>query len=130
MDSVLPQTQLEAGPIFLRELQGNTLVLVPHRPLGSLNETEIVGEAGELVNLIQQQSPLNLVIDLQQGEYLGTALLGSIVRLWKRVALGGGRLALCNISEQVFQILRVTKLHTVWPIYGTRDEALAFVEGA
>jgi len=130
MDTVLPQTQLEAGPIFLRELQGNTLLLVPHRPLGSLNEIEIVGESNELVTLFQKSSPLNLVVDLQQGEYLGTALLGAIVRLWKRVALGGGRLALCNVSDQVLQILRVTKLHTVWPIYGSRDEALAFVEGS
>lgn len=129
MDTVLPPSQLEAGPIFLRELQGNTLVLAPHRPLGSLNEIEIVGESNELVTLFQPSSPLNLVVDLQQGEYLGTALLGAIVRLWKRVALAGGRLALCNISDPVFQILRITKLHTVWPIYGSRDEALAFVEG-
>ena len=130
METLASRPQLGIGPIFQREFRGNTLILIPHRPLGGLNEVEIVGETNELVNFIQQSGPLNLIFDLQNGEYLGTALIGAIVRLWKRVALAGGRMALCAISDPVFQILRITKLHTVWPIYTTRDEALASVEGA
>ena len=78
--------------------------------------------------LAYQLSP-NLLIDLNQGTYLGTSMLGAIVKLWKRVALQGGRLALCNVSEPVLRVLRVTKLQTIWPIYGSRTDALTALAG-
>ena len=124
MNSALLRSTRQMGPVFVREVQGHALVLSPHSPLGNLNETTINEETLELLDVINHSAPAGLVIDLQNGEYLGTAFLGAIVRLWKRVASRGGRLALCNISDQVFQILRVTQFHTVWPIYGSRDEAL------
>lgn len=128
MDTVLSQSPLASGPIFQRELVGPTLVLVPHRPLGNLNEVEIASETGQLLELIQESARVNVIIDLNHGDYLGSAFLGAVMRLWKRVALGGGRLALCNVSDTVMQILRVTRLNPVWPIYASRAEALGAIE--
>jgi anti-anti-sigma factor len=54
-------------------------------------------------------------------------MLGAIVKLWKRVCQRGGRLALCNVSENVSQVLHITKLHAIWPIYGSREQALSAV---
>jgi anti-sigma B factor antagonist len=123
--------QLAPGCVFARESQGNVLVLSPLTNLGSLYEAEIVQEVAVLLELINQpgSAALNLIIDLAQGEYLGTALLGAIVRLWKRISLRGGRMALCHVSTNVVQVLHVTKLQTIWPIYGTRAEALAAIRG-
>lgn len=124
-------SQLSQGQIFSREARGNTLVLNPLIHLGSLHEPEIAHETQELLEYINKSDPVptNLVIDLALGDYLGTAMLGAVVKLWKRVSQRGGRLALCNVSESVIHVLQVTKLHTVWPIYGTRDQALAAIGG-
>ena len=119
--------QLREGQIFARESYGNTLVLKPLIQLGSLHEPEIVHETEDLLDVLIHSPSANLVIDLERGDYLGTAMLGAFVKLWKRVSQRGGRLALCNISENVEEVLRITKLQTVWPIYGTRDQALAAV---
>jgi anti-anti-sigma factor len=113
------------GKIFSREVAGNTLILTPLTQLGSLLEPEIVHETEDLLAFLNHSSSVNILIDLAQGTYLGTAMLGAIVKLWKRVALRGGHLALCNVSDGVQMVLRATKLQTVWPIYGTRSEALA-----
>jgi len=115
------------GQIFSREQVGQTLVLNPLCHLGSLHEPEIVHETNELIDLINHSPSTNLIIDLASGEYLGTAMLGAIVKLWKRVCQHGGRLALCNVSENVLQVLQITKLHTVWPIYGSREQAQAAI---
>lgn len=115
------------GHIFSRELLGRTLVLNPLCHLGSLHEPEIVHETNELLELINHSTSTNLIIDLAKGDYLGTAMLGAIVKLWKRVCQHGGQLALCNVSENIIQVLRITKLHTVWPIYDSRDQAQAAV---
>ncbi len=131
MQTTPAASQIVQGQIFFREARGNTLVLNPLIHLGSLHEPEIAHETQELLEYINKSdpSPTNLVIDLAQGDCLGTAILGAIVKLWKRVSQRGGRLALCNVSESVIQVLRVTKLHAIWPIYGNRDQALAAIGG-
>lgn len=129
METLFSQHLPSKGPIFTREILGDTLVLSPHAPLGNLHEAEISEETQELLKVINHVGPTNLVIDLQSGTYLGTAFLGATVRLWKRIGERGGRLALCNVAPQVFELLRITKLHTIWPIYSSRDEALHAVAG-
>jgi anti-anti-sigma factor len=131
METTSTSSQIGQGQIFSRESCGNTLVLNPLIHLGSLHEPEIAHETQELLDYINKSdpAPTNLVIDLALGEYLGTAMLGAVVKLWKRVSQRGGRLALCNVSENVAQVLRVTKLHAIWPIYNSRDQALAAVGG-
>ncbi len=117
--------QTGGGPIFSREHVGKALVLNPLTHLGSLHEPEIVHETNELIDLINHSPATSLVIDLASNDFLGTAMLGAIVKIWKRVCQHGGRLALCNVSENVVEVLRITKLHTVWPIYASRDQALS-----
>lgn len=121
--------QLRDGQIFSRQAQGNTLILNPIIHLGSIHEPEIAYETEDLLDYLKQVPASNLVIDLGAGDYLGTAMLGALVKLWKRVSQHGGRLALCNVSESVTQVLRITKLQTVWPIYADRDQALAAIGG-
>jgi anti-anti-sigma factor len=129
MQTSTPSVPLREGQIFSREISGNTLILNPLIHLGSLNEPEIALETQELLDFLNHSASANLVIDLAQGDYLGTSMLGAMVKLWKRVSQRGGRLALCNVSESITQVLRVTKLQTVWPIYGSREQALAAVGG-
>lgn len=129
MDTLILRPHLRKGPVFVREIQGVALVLTPHGPLGNLHETEIVQETTEILEFVNHSSPTNLVIDLQQGDYAGSAFIGAVIRLWKRVGQNGGRLALCHVSENVIQVLRASKLHTTWPIYISRDEAVRAVGG-
>lgn len=129
MQTTSTTVPLRDGQIFARAVLGNTLVLNPLIHLGSLNEPEISVETQDLLDFLNRSASANLVIDLAHGDYLGTSMLGALVKLWKRVSQRGGRLALCNVSENVIQVLRVTKLQTVWPIYSSREQAVAAVAG-
>ena len=115
--------------IFARELHGNNLLLNSLMQLGSLNEPEIIQETAELLDLINTSQPTNLVIDLSQSDYLGTVMLSAVLRLWNRIAHRGGNLVLCNVSQKVAQVLRLTKLDTIWTICGSRDQAFRAVGG-
>jgi anti-anti-sigma factor len=127
METLVLRPHRTRGPVFVREIQGMALVLTPHGSLGDRQESEFTEEMLELLEVINHSGPTNLVFDLQQGNYASSAFLGALVRLWKRVAQRGGRMALCHVSDQVFQILRMTKLHTVWPILVSREDALRAV---
>src|SRR5262249_9848607 len=73
---------LREGQIFARQSIGNTMVLNPLIYLGSLHEPEIALETNELLDFLNRSTIANLVIDLAQGDYLGTSMLGAIVKLW------------------------------------------------
>ena len=115
--------------VFARELQGDTLILswLPRR--GSFNEPEIVHETAELLELINNSRPTKIVVDLSHCDYVGTVMLGAFLKLWKRISQRGGTLVLCNVSPMVVQVLRFTKLETIWPSYGSRDQALQAIGG-
>jgi anti-anti-sigma factor len=110
--------------VFRREWRETTLILHAAGPLGSLHENEIDREMAELISLLNGKGPFAVVIDLAHSDYLGTALLGALVKLWKRISQQKGNMAMCNVSDQVYQVLRITKLHAVWPICYTREDAL------
>jgi anti-sigma B factor antagonist len=129
METTQPTPAQPEGRVFTRELRGNTLLVNSLIQLGSLNEGEIVHETDELIQLINTSQSTNLIIDLSRGDYLGTVMLAAIVKLWKRISQCGGRLALCNVSENVAQVLQLTKLDTIWTIYDTRDQALGAITG-
>ncbi|MBS0265885.1 MAG: STAS domain-containing protein [Planctomycetes bacterium] len=131
MSTTHPPVQLAPGQIFVRESIGNVLILSPAIDLGSLHEPEIIHETEDLLDIINHPDgePIHMVVDLSHSEYFGTALLGAIVKLWKRVSQRGGRLAICNVSQNVLQVLHVTRLNAIWPIHNSRDEAIKAVRG-
>jgi anti-anti-sigma factor len=118
-----PQDAPADHPIFETELLQDTLVVMPQARLESL-QTDIDRELNRVLDDLLQSGARHMVVDLQRSHYFGTAMLGGIVRLWKRVCTHGGHMALCNVDDDLLNVLRFTKLHMVWPIYGDRQEAL------
>lgn len=121
-------TTASTVPIFSREHDRDILILTAISELGSLHESEIENETEDIVRLLSSSAVKKLVIDLAGREYLGSAMLGAIVRLWKAVATRGGRMAMCRVSERASEIMRISKLRAVWPIQATREEALYAVQ--
>lgn len=110
-------------PIFSTELLQDTLIVLPQARLDSL-QADIDRELNQVLEQLLQSGARHMVIDLQNSHHFGTAMLGGMVRLWKRVCTHGGHLALCNVDDDLLNVLRFTKLHMIWPIHGTRQEAL------
>ena len=65
-----------------------------------------------------------LVIDFSRVSFFGASLLGVLLSAGKRLSARPGDVALCCLSPQALEIMRVTRQDTVWPIFATRAEAL------
>lgn len=109
--------------IFALEVQGGTLIITARADLGSL-QADIEGGLETVVETLGRAAASNVVLDFANSQYFGTAMLGAMVKLWKRVCTHQGRMALCNVSDKILEILHVTKLHAMWPIYASREDAL------
>jgi anti-anti-sigma factor len=73
--------------------------------------------------LRNQDGPL-VVFDLSGVDYFGSMFLALLLRCWKLALTQGGMMVLAGISERARELLRITSLDMVWPIYNTRQEAM------
>jgi anti-anti-sigma factor len=110
------------------EQLGDTLVLTPHGNLLELDLLEFGDEPEELLQRVtDDRSIRNVVLDFGQTEYLGSTALGLFARLGHKVSRRNGRLALCNLSARPDEVLEITGFVNAWPVYHSREEALAAV---
>jgi anti-anti-sigma factor len=77
--------------------------------------------------LRRQENPL-IVFDLSEVEYFGSMFLALLIRCWKLALSQGGTMALSGVSERSRELLRITALDMVWPIYQTKREAIEALE--
>jgi anti-anti-sigma factor len=114
---------------FEVECEGQTLIVTPLTDLRELDYQEIEAGANEILHLLGSGTIQNVVLDFHKTDYYGSTALGFFVKLWKRVRDRNGRMAFCGISDHEREILQVTNLDGLWPIYSSREEATKAVRG-
>jgi anti-sigma B factor antagonist len=79
-----------------------------------------------LVELIEN-GKTKIVVDLSEATFIDSTTLGVLVGGVKRLRPAGGSLALVCSDQNITKIFEITGLDRVFPIHGTRDEALSSV---
>jgi anti-sigma B factor antagonist len=80
----------------------------------------------KMVELIESGKK-QLVVDLSQATFIDSTTLGVLVGGVKRLRPAGGSLALVCTDQNITKIFEITGLDRVFPIHGSRDEALQAV---
>jgi anti-anti-sigma factor len=113
------------GQLFEVEQTGPTLTITLRRGgygIGVDAEVRAVRAHAE------SESTKNVVVDLRKLEYLATPLLQQLILIQKTIDSKGGRMAICNASDHLEEVLMVVKLDTFWVICNSREEAIKEVE--
>lgn len=84
-----------------------------------------IGEMGdELIALVEKEQRKNLLLNFSGVEFLSSAALNKLIILDKRVKTQGGKLQLCNLRPEIFDVFAVTRLTQLFVIKKTEQEAL------
>ena len=118
----LERTQLHR--VFLVEVEGYTLVVTPRGDAVSFRATDVAGELQTVLELADSPGINNLVVDLGGSEYFGSTMIGAINQLGNRFRNSGGRIALCNASLQMANVLDIMHLGDVWMTFDSRKIAV------
>ncbi|HKE99031.1 MAG TPA: STAS domain-containing protein [Actinomycetes bacterium] len=78
----------------------------------------------KLIQLVSDGS-YNLVVDLENVDFLDSTGLGVLVGGLKRVRNHDGSLQLVCTQEKILKIFRITGLTKVFPIHGSIEDAMA-----
>jgi anti-sigma B factor antagonist len=115
---------------FSTERDGDTLIAVPGSAARSLAGVEFANDRTALIEAIQQPEVRSIVVDFANVPYFGSLLLDTLCMAWKRARECGAGMALCNVSSFGEEILRKAKLNLLWPVFPTREQAVAAVRQA
>lgn len=110
--------------VFTIERHGEITLIVASPALERLDATLIDQAAEVLLEPLRAQDDPQVVVDLGSVDYFGSIFLALLIRCWKLASVKGGLMVLSDVSDRARELLRVTSLDMVWPIYATRREAM------
>ena len=101
------------------EEKGNFLILkIEEKKLGVEN---IVNVKKSIIEAMDNTSKNHVVLDFSQIEYLDSSGMGMLLSLQKKSQ--GKELRLYGLTSTVLNLLKLTKLDTIFKIYNSVDEA-------
>ena len=70
-----------------------------------------------------------LVIDLSRLRFVDSSGLGAILSCLRQLTSKGGDLKLSGMQKQVRAVFELVRMHRIFDIYGTREEAVRAFQG-
>ena len=103
------------------EPNGKVMVLVVREErLDAHNSDELKIEMSRLF----ESGTKDLLVDLKEVRFIDSSGLGVLVSGFKNASTHQGSIKLCSLQTQVKSMFELTRLHRVFDIYLTEDEAL------
>ncbi|MBN2472253.1 MAG: STAS domain-containing protein [Anaerolineae bacterium] len=90
---------------------------------GRIDSTN-ANELGDALNAAIDSGRTQIVLDLENVEYMSSAGLRELVNALKKVKRGTGDLRLAAIAPRVMEVLELAGLDTIFEIYETQVEAV------
>jgi len=79
----------------------------------------------ELAQLIGKASGPDVLLDFSNVEFMSSAMLGLLGQMHRKVSTGHGRLKMCSIRPEIFQVFKLTNLDKLFSIHKDAPTALA-----
>jgi anti-sigma B factor antagonist len=103
----------EKGGIVLLSLKG--------KMMGGPEATEI----NDKINQLLDENKLKIIIDLKNVEWMNSSGIGILINTNTVLGNNNGSLRLINLSAKIKNLLKITKLDTVFKVYDTYEQAVA-----
>jgi len=109
--------------LTIRDSDGVTVVQFSDRKI--LEELSIAEIGEEFAKLIDGRSAMKLLVSFKNVDHLSSAALGMLITLNKRVSEAKGKLRLSDISPQIYEVFKITRLNRLFDIHDTADAAMS-----
>jgi anti-sigma B factor antagonist len=104
-------------------------VTIVRLKLARLSDDDAHALFKQIYSLVEDMGRHNLILNLAAVDYLPSMGLGKLVMLNRRSQVAGGRLALCQLSAAVAEVLHVTHLDELLQSCATEEQALRIFAG-
>ena len=89
-----------------------------------LDEGVIQDLGRELFGLVEEAKHKKILLDFTNVEFLSSAALGKLISMHKKVEQAEGKLQMCSIRPEIYDVFKITRLNEKFDIYDDRETAL------
>lgn len=120
--------------VFAFERLDNVLVVVPTGSLIEFRDSDVRNAYNDTYRYLDDPEVQHLLIDFSSLTYFGSTFIGMLIRLAKKARAGGGEAVLCNLSDNMKQMMKTlmllenTKTDFFWVPFDSREAALASLQ--
>ncbi len=90
-----------------------------------LDDTTLDEIKKEITTLLGKSTGPDLLLDFGNVEFMSSAMLGLLGQLHRKITAGHGRLKMCSIRPEIFQVFKLTSLDKLFSIHKDAPTALA-----
>lgn len=102
------------------ESRGNvTVAEVPVKELDAGNSDDLKTAMAKVL-----EGNSKIVLDLHSMQFVDSSGLGAILSFLRNVSAKGGDLKLCGMTKQVRTAFELVRMHRIFDIFESRDEAV------
>lgn len=116
------QPQPRRRRLEVEDIGDITVVNFTDRKILDEPNIQMIGE--QLFSLVDESGRKKILLNFGNVEYLSSAALGKLITLNKKLQAVGGRLILCNIDKQIYEVFEITKLNKLFTIHKEEQAAL------
>jgi anti-sigma B factor antagonist len=106
-------------------VDGVAVATVPVEELDASNAGDFKRDVGPLL-----EANTRLIFDLSRVRFVDSSGLGAFISCLRKLNAKGGDLKLCGMSKQVRAVFELVRMHRVFDICNTREEAVRLFQGS
>lgn len=99
-------------------------VIVLGEQYDNLDEPALEAAASDLLEIAQSADPPLIVIDMSRTKFFGSAFLGTLFRVWRRLTTRNGKFCVSGAMGPCADVLSVTQVDRLWNLFDTREAAV------
>ena len=114
-----------SGPLSVVK-KGDVTVVVFGSGQRHLDEVGLEAIGNQLIAIAENASPPRFVLDMTVTEFFGSSFIEILFRVWKKLnTQPNAKFAISGLQVYCREVLQVTHLDKLWPLYDTQAEAVA-----
>lgn len=111
------------------EVERGVLVVAPRPELNEVQWSDIEQIGDGIVSRVGDRKDPRVVVDLSDLNFMGSAMVALVVRVWRTIEDRGGRMAVCNKSPMVLEVLELAGLTRKWNMVDSPERGIREVAG-
>ena len=105
--------------ITVDKIENVAVAAVPVDELDASNAGEFKRDIAPVL-----QANAKLVLDLSRLRFVDSSGLGAMLSCLRQLSAKNGDLKVCGMSKQVRALFELVRMHRIFDIYGTKEEAV------
>ena len=105
--------------IPVESMDGVAVATVPVEELDASNAAEFKRDMAPVLD-----AGTKLVLDLSRVRFVDSSGLGAFISCLRKMNAKGGDLKLCGMSKQVRAVFELVRMHRVFDIFATQEDAV------